>query len=87
MISLYLPWDVEYSSKSPEFEVKYNFLKNMVFETEWLCLGLGAKNQKSKGTFFSPTFKVQEKKVPLFSPYFAPGPRYSHSDSENISFQ
>ena len=29
-------------------------------------LGPGAKNQKNKSTFFSQTFKVEEKKVSLF---------------------
>ena len=44
----------------------------------WLYLGLGAKNQKSKGTFFSSTFNVGENKVPLFFAILAFGPRYGH---------
>ena len=45
---------------------------------KWLYLGLWAKNQKTKGTFFSQTFKVEEEKVPLFFWFLAFRPRYSH---------
>ena len=38
-------------------------------------LGPGVKNQKNKGTFFSPT---------LFFSLLTPGPRYGHSDSKSI---
>jgi hypothetical protein len=36
---------------------------------------LKASNQKTKGTFFSPTLKLKEKKVPLFSWFEAKGLR------------
>ena len=39
-------------------------------------LGLEAKNEKSKTTLFSPTFKVSENKVPSFSSFLASRPRY-----------
>ena len=46
--------------------------------TKWLYLSPEARNTKSKGTFFSSTFKVEEKKVPLFFGFGSSGLRYSH---------
>ena len=40
-------------------------------------LGPGAKNQKNKGTLSSQTFKVEEKKVLLYSSFLALWPRYN----------
>ena len=37
--------------------------------TTFSYLGLWTKNEKTKDTFFSSTFKVQEKKVPRYSNY------------------
>ena len=39
-------------------------------------LGLKAKNEKSKSTLFSQTFKVSENNVPLFFSFLASRPRY-----------
>ena len=44
----------------------------------WWILAIWAKIEKTKGTLFSWTFKVDESKVPLFLPCFAPKPRYGH---------
>ena len=46
--------------------------------TTWLYLSPEATNPKNKGTFFSPTFKVEGKKVPLFFGFVASGLNYSH---------
>ena len=43
---------------------------------EMLYLSPEATNAKNKGTFFSSTFKVEEKKVPLFFELVASGLRY-----------
>ena len=56
----------------------------MLFDSEWPYLGPGVKNYKNKGTFFSPTFKVGEKKVPSLFWFYASWPRYDHTDSESI---
>ena len=45
--------------------------------TKWLYLSPEAENEKNKGTFFSSTFKVEEKKVPLFFSFSSSGLRYS----------
>ena len=41
-------------------------------------LSAEATNLKRKGIFFSPTFKVEEKKVSLFFQFMDPGLRYGH---------
>ena len=53
---------------------------------KWLYLGSWAPNQKSKGTLFSPTFKVTESKVSLLFLFMAQEPRYGyfHSFINNI---
>ena len=45
---------------------------------KWPYLSLWVKNQKNKGTFFSPTFKVREKKVGLFFQFLTCMTRYGH---------
>ena len=44
----------------------------------WPYLIPEASNLKNKGTFFSSTLKVEEKKVPLFFGFKASGLIYSH---------
>ena len=53
---------------------------------KWPYLSPWASNQKTKGTFFSPTLKVKEKKVPLFFWFEAQGLRYGHFLSFTTSF-
>ena len=45
---------------------------------KWPYLDPEAPNLKNKGTFFSVTFKVEEKKVPLFFRLVTSGLRYGH---------
>ena len=45
---------------------------------KWPYLSHLAFNQKSKGTLFSSTLKVEEKKVPLVFGFEAKWPRYGH---------
>ena len=45
---------------------------------KWPYLNSGTPNLKNKGTSISSTFKVEEKKVPLFFGFGASGLRYSH---------
>ena len=45
---------------------------------KWPYLSPWASNKKNKGTFFSPTLKVKEKKVPLFFWFEAQGLIYGH---------
>ena len=53
-------------------------LKLAIFQKmrKWPYLSPGASNPKNKGTFFSSTFKVEEKKVPLFFGFGTSGLRY-----------
>ena len=46
--------------------------------TKWLYLSPEALNRKNKGTLFSSTFKVEDKKVPLFFRLGAYELRYGH---------
>ena len=46
--------------------------------TIWPYLSPQAKYQKDKGTLLPSTFKVEEKKVPLFLFFLAKGLRYGH---------
>ena len=50
----------------------------IVQSRKWPYLSPWAPNQKTKGTFFSPTLKVEEKKVPLLFRFEAQGLRYGH---------
>ena len=43
-----------------------------------LYLRTESTNTKNKGTFFSSTLKVEEKKVPLVFGFLASGLRYGH---------
>ena len=45
---------------------------------KWLYLSPWAKIEKTKGSLFSQTLKVEENKVSLFFSIFAQGLRYSH---------
>ena len=45
---------------------------------KWPYLSPEATNQKNKVTFFSSTFKSEEKKVPLVLGFLASGQRYGH---------
>ena len=56
----------------------------MLSESEWPYLSTEVKNEKSKGTFFSRTFKVRKNKVVIFFSFLAPGPRYCHFILESI---
>ena len=66
----------------PKFNPKFCFLLQITDSAEMLLtrpyLSPGASNPKNKGTFFSSTLKVEEKKVPLFFGLEAPGLRYGH---------
>ena len=46
--------------------------------SKWPYLSHMASKKKSEGTFFSSTFKVEEKKVPLFFRFVVSGMRYRH---------
>ena len=54
---------------------KFAFTANI---RKWSYLSQEATNAKNKSTFFSSTFKVEEKKVPLFFGLEAPGLRYDN---------
>jgi hypothetical protein len=57
-----------------------SFHKRAIVESrKWPYLSPWASNQKNKGTFFSLTFKVREKKVSLVFWFEAQGLRYSHN--------
>ena len=45
---------------------------------KWPYISSEASNLKNKGTLFSSTLKVEEKKVPLFFGFMAYGLRYRH---------
>ena len=45
---------------------------------KWPYLGTGAEKQKSKTTFFSRMFKVEEGKVTLLFGFLPPSPRYGY---------
>ena len=56
-----------------------SFHKQAIVQSRtWLYLSPWASNTKTKGTFFSPTLKVKEKKVPLFFLFEAQELRYGH---------
>ena len=57
-------------------QAKYKGISKIM--RKWPYLIPWASNQKTKGTFFSPTLKVEEKKVPLFFLFEAQGRRYGH---------
>ena len=52
---------------------------NILEFRKWLYLSPWAKIEKTKGTLFSETLKVEGNKVPLIFLIFAQGLRYDHS--------